>query len=388
MSHDLICAWLGLPAGVWPPDHYSLLGLKPGENDPDRIEESVHQRLDAVRRYQMTHPEQATEAMNRIAQAFVCLSEPASKRVYDVALLGAAAEAPADRGADDRDPLVLVYNPAGDQPAPPVRVTYDPAAGQAAPPVRVTYDPAAGQAPPPVRRPQVVPPPLPPSAEPIPLATAVALEPAAAVSVEPILVAEPADPLAEAARSAPARRGLHTKRQLYHRIVRTRKLLELWNQAGMYLASPKRRVSRLADVNELMRVLRTVRDELRGFPPVLGEAGQAGYLVLALTQLNTPPVLAALAPAQREALSRDWQAGRTLLDGHRDYLRQEARAMRRRTLSQRLGRFARTFVAERPGALLVLVAVLALNTALFRTYVVGWVYHLIKPPPANVTSDP
>jgi hypothetical protein len=275
MSHDLICAWLGLPVGVWPPDHYSLLGLKPGENDPDRIEESVHQRLDAVRRYQMTHPEQATEAMNRIAQAFVCLSEPASKRVYDVGLLGPAAEAPADGGpgAEDRDPLVLVYNPASDQPAPPVRVTYDPAAEHAAPPVRVTYDPAAGQAAPPVRRPPVVPPPLPPSAELIPVATAVALEPAAAIPLEPILVAEPADPLAEAARSGPARRGLHTKRQLYHRIVRTRKLLELWNQAGKYLASPKRRISRLADVNELMRVLRTVRDELRGFPRVFGEAG-------------------------------------------------------------------------------------------------------------------
>src|SRR5579872_7186648 len=94
MSHDLISAWLGLPSGEWPPDHYTLLGLTPGENDPKLIEERVHQRLDTVRRYQMIHPEPATEAMNRIAQAFVCLSEPASKRVYDAALLGTAAVEP------------------------------------------------------------------------------------------------------------------------------------------------------------------------------------------------------------------------------------------------------------------------------------------------------
>src|SRR5437588_738333 len=29
MSHELICAWLGLPPDPWPPDHYALLGLTP-----------------------------------------------------------------------------------------------------------------------------------------------------------------------------------------------------------------------------------------------------------------------------------------------------------------------------------------------------------------------
>src|SRR5262245_58275659 len=185
MSHDLICAWLGLPAGVWPPDHYSLLGLKPGENDPQRIEESVHQRLDAVRRYQMTHPEQATEAMNRIAQAFVCLSEPTSKRVYDIELLGPAAgnDALAAAAVEERDPLVLVYNPGDGQWAPPVRIAYSPGEQQSAPPVRVTYDPTAEQAAPPVRRAPAVPPPLPTVGEPLPVATAVALDAEAVTAV-------------------------------------------------------------------------------------------------------------------------------------------------------------------------------------------------------------
>ena len=117
MKPDLICEWLGLPAGTWPPDHYRLLGLEPGESDAERIERRIHERLDAVRRYQMAHPEQATEAMNRLAQAYVCLTEPASKRAYDAVLFGTAApvalaEAPAPR-PERPDPLAWLFGPAG-----------------------------------------------------------------------------------------------------------------------------------------------------------------------------------------------------------------------------------------------------------------------------------
>src|ERR1051325_196778 len=113
MSHELICTWLGLsPKDGWPPDHYRLLGLQRGESDVAKIEEHVHQRLDTVRHYQMMHPEEATEAMNRLAQAFVCLTDPAAKRDYDTKVLGlpppepaAAPEAP----PEPRDPLAWLY---------------------------------------------------------------------------------------------------------------------------------------------------------------------------------------------------------------------------------------------------------------------------------------
>src|SRR5438270_3990805 len=83
MSHELICTWLGLGAGDWPPDHYRLLGLEPDESDSARIEQRVHDRLEAVRRYQLLHPELVTEAMNRLAQAYVCLTDPDARRAYD-----------------------------------------------------------------------------------------------------------------------------------------------------------------------------------------------------------------------------------------------------------------------------------------------------------------
>ena len=83
MENDKIRAWLGLPAGNWPPDHYALLGLSPGEVDAARIEQHVHDRLAKLRCYQLSHPEQATEAMNRLAQAFMCLTDPKAKQAYD-----------------------------------------------------------------------------------------------------------------------------------------------------------------------------------------------------------------------------------------------------------------------------------------------------------------
>ena len=49
MDHQLICEWLGLDSQTWPPDHYRLLGLDPGEADPDRI--NIDIALAGLRRY-------------------------------------------------------------------------------------------------------------------------------------------------------------------------------------------------------------------------------------------------------------------------------------------------------------------------------------------------
>src|SRR5260370_22484680 len=87
MNYERICTWLGLPTGVWPPDHYRLLGISPGTADPAQIERHVFERMETVRRYQLQDPDLATEAMNRLAQAFVCLTNPEAKKTYDVQML-------------------------------------------------------------------------------------------------------------------------------------------------------------------------------------------------------------------------------------------------------------------------------------------------------------
>jgi hypothetical protein len=118
MDFRLIGTWLGLPAGPWPPDHYTLLGLKPGEVDSACIEQSVHERLMRVRSYQLTHPALATEAMTRLAKAFDCLTNPATKAAYDQAhfphLIVAAPV------ASSRTPTAIASDTASTMPAPVV----------------------------------------------------------------------------------------------------------------------------------------------------------------------------------------------------------------------------------------------------------------------------
>ena len=332
MSHEIICEWLDLPAGSWPPDHYRLLGLEPGESDPEVIEQRVHQRLDAVRRYQMAHPEPATEAMNRLAQAYVCLTDPASKQSYDAALRGEVVAAPvavaavSEAKSETPDPLAWLFGPAASVPRPP-------------------------------------------SATPPPLPRLPALPPAASQVLTPAPEPrEPVDPiLAAAQESWPARRGLGTKRALYGRVTATRKLLRAWGQMGRYVESPKRRLSRTADGPELIRLLGEMTTQLRRFPALMGAAGQPGYLAVVLArQEDAVRSFQALDLHQRDALSRDWLAGRKLLLAHRDFLRQEIRAMRKRTWRQRLARAAYAVLTDQPATLFLLLLLLALNIALWR----------------------
>src|SRR5438105_7599811 len=126
MSHKLICSWLGLPEETWPPDHYLLLGLERGESDAEFIERQVHERLELFRRYQLTHPEQVTEAMNRLAQAFLCLTDPKAKQAYDAQVLGMAhvpEPEPVGVATEGGDPLGWLFGAPGDaasEPSSPV----------------------------------------------------------------------------------------------------------------------------------------------------------------------------------------------------------------------------------------------------------------------------
>jgi hypothetical protein len=86
MSHELICSCLQLSPDHWPPNHYTLLGLEPGEVELSRIEHCAQERMERLRRYQLTHAEQVTEGMNRLAQALVCLTDPVARKAYDAKL--------------------------------------------------------------------------------------------------------------------------------------------------------------------------------------------------------------------------------------------------------------------------------------------------------------
>lgn len=122
MNHEWIRSCLELPPGAWPPDHYTLLGLEHGEADSRRIEQRVQERMEKLRLYQLTHTEQATEAMNRLAQALVCLSDPAARQAYDAHLssrqLGRARR-PSDSRPYGRNRQSLAAKPRLASPAYP-----------------------------------------------------------------------------------------------------------------------------------------------------------------------------------------------------------------------------------------------------------------------------
>lgn len=350
MGYELICSWLGLPAGSWPPDHYRLLGLEPGEVDTALIEQRVHQRIDSVRCYQMRYPEQATEAMRLLARAFDCLTDPAGKKAYDATLLGPSAvatvEPPSRAVLEARDPLAWLYDP------PPPRGTAaanEPEEDPTASDSTVTSAPTVE-----------IPPAQPVVPEPPPSSPAVT-------------PAEPSDPVLEAARSARARRRLSTKRALYRRIVLTRTLIRTWSRVGKYLASPKRRLNRPSEATDLIRQLEEIQDLLHRFPPLMGEAGQPGYLVVTLSQLVIVPTFQTMDLKARKALSDDWKRGLRLLMAHRDFLRQEIRLMRRRALWTRLVGTFHAMPTDWPVAfLLLLIALAALNIALWRGPLSKW----------------
>lgn len=170
------------------------------------------------------------------------------------------------------------------------------------------------------------------------------------------------DPVVEAAQSPVARRGLGTKRALYHRISRTRQLLRAWVQTGRFIGEAGAQLRKRADAVELVRQLTTIRQLLQGFPPLLGNAGQPGYLVIALAR--QPMILQtfqALLPSQREALVRDWQAGLALLAAHRLFLREELWGLRRQGRLGRAVRAVRSLFGDHPGLWLLLVALAVLN---------------------------
>ena len=364
MSHELICTWLKIPADSWPPDHYTLLGLEAAESDPARIEQHVHQRHECLLRYQLTHPEQVTEAMNRLAQAFNCLSDPAAKKAYDTTHFPDRVPAP---------PPAPTPPPAAPAPPPveprPLAATPDPLAWLYGPwsraaPKRPWRHPPRSRCPRtslPIRRP-----PRPwlvgfrrSAATDAPSPAATAPEPP-----PPATELEAEDPVVElAAFSAPARRGLGSKLALYYRISPGASCCGPGFRSATTSAT-RFQLTKKPDAIDLVRQLGTIRQLLQGFPPLLGQAGQPGYLVIALArQQMIVQTFLALLPSQREALVRDWQEGLKLLAAHRRFLRDELWALHRKGWIGRSFRVMRALVTDQPGLWLVLLALLAANLA-------------------------
>src|SRR5205823_4842076 len=98
--------WLGIPKDQRPPTHYQLLGISPGEQDREVIEEASIRQTTHLRAYQIgAHTAECTRILNEVAQARRVLLDPAKRRAYDQSLANKSAHKAA---TDSSDPHKLV----------------------------------------------------------------------------------------------------------------------------------------------------------------------------------------------------------------------------------------------------------------------------------------
>ena len=321
MNRDMICGWLGLADKRWPPDPYALLGLSAEQCDAPLIEKRVHERMCRLRGYQLLHPEEATEGMTRVAQAYITLIERHS-----------SGQAP--KPAVPPPPAAAAPEPAIPLPALK-RGSDDTAIAQ-----KTKLDWHA--APPPVRGGPKTPRAAIPVGIPEPVAPPVPTEQAQAEKEEEII-----RNLAE--ESSEARAGLLTLRTVLERADLTRQLLIAWRRVGRYLGNPRRRITRDLERSDFTRKLEAVIEAAERHPEFVAHPGRPGYRAIALAHLQiTPDVFNAMGEEPRELLARDWALAHKILLAHRRYLLRQFKALRRQGLLGRAKYTLRSIYNEHP----------------------------------------
>jgi len=76
---DVYKEWLGIPADVRPPDHYTLLRLVMFEDDAEKVRANYRKLNAHVRKYATgQYLLRSQELLNELAKAMLCLTDPAS----------------------------------------------------------------------------------------------------------------------------------------------------------------------------------------------------------------------------------------------------------------------------------------------------------------------
>ncbi len=297
MNKEMLCAWLGLPKAVWPPDAWALLGLPHGDHDLPTIEKSVQDRMAKLRCYQLSFPEEATEGMNRLADAFVTLTEAASKKAPP------PVQAPEAKPAPEMSKDTSVTN-------------------------KTKMDWRA--APPPVRKetaslPELI------AEEEGRNGDVLTAKPFVAPARPHRREIDPALTRDLAEESAEATGNLGTLDAVIERVEQTRRLLHVWDQLGKHLrATPKKTSAKESEA--FAARLEKIAVAMQTYPAFLGQPGLPGYRVVVQARFKIPLASVRGMPAeQRDDLLFDYQAARQILLTHRKYLRRMFRSLRRQS---------------------------------------------------------
>jgi hypothetical protein len=345
MDTNTLRTWLGLPPGPWPPGDRELLGLGLELISPADVELRALEQMEKLRPHQLIHPDLVTEGMNRLAQALITLTSPATAT--------ATGQKP-DGGGETLPPVIQPVRPKPRRPRRPAK-----------PHTPTRQEPPTQTAPTGVERNVVF------EAEPVAADKVVQPEPGvfrppALLSGEAIVPDEVPRPAAVAQRhkrvAIPAGR-----RDGYAALVRLRKLLWGMEQLRPFFADPGERLVTPLRLFEYIRAVRAFRNEVRrersaGWPASHGR--------LVLTVVEHPlslSVFRELVPSQRHAVAADWAMTHKELSGDYAWLRRYLTETKPSQGWLRNVRKSRGWLRGNPEWLLVVVASAAFVAAVIRT---------------------
>ncbi|MBO0697290.1 MAG: hypothetical protein J2P46_02745 [Zavarzinella sp.] len=340
---DKLRTWLNLPDGPWPPDHYALIGLKPGQGSPEEIEARVLERLELLRRYQLPHPDEATEGMNLLARALDTLTDPQARKAYDRSL-GLQRVTTVELPPPADDPLNVLFpgvpllpaEPEGPAPADETPILPDVFALP-----DVEDEPDVDDDPEFIEEGRLELPPL------------------------PVL---PAVARLETPHEARPGRPKSPKRELYAELARVRKVLRVWERARPYLTDTDRTFSRRTDSLALMGCLAELRPLLPTVCDLIASPHRPGGIVAALARQRLMfDTFRTLLPSQREALAKDFRAAHYRLAGYYDDLREEVRLKNEKDWSRLVLYPLLRYLGDHPEWLFLPLALLALAVAVVRS---------------------
>jgi hypothetical protein len=335
MIEDKLRGWLKIADGPWPPDLYALIGLPVGAGTPQEIEGRVLERLELLRRYQLPHPDEATEGMNLLARALDTLTDPDARRAYDRSL-GLRPVTKVEPSADAEFERMFEEVPPAPAEVPepgPVDAINE------LPQLDDEFDVDD--------EPEIL---AETTVQPLP---------------EAILLPAVARPEAEPAKST---RPKSPRRELYADLARVRRVLRLWERARPYLTDTERTFTRRTDTLALMGCLAELRPLLHTVSDLIASPKRPGNLVASLARQRMHfDTFRSLLPDQRDALARDFRAAHYRLAGYYDDLRDEVRRLTEKDWSRRVFWPVMHHVADHPEWIVFPFALAALGIALVRS---------------------
>lgn len=269
MNTDLLREWLSLPAGPWPPDDRTLLGLPGGTLTALDVETRALAQMERLRTHQLVHADLVTEGMNRLAQALIALT--------DEAIL---ANRPPPKPAASTVDFILDADVLAGKSKQPVILEAEVVSSSPKMAERV-----AARKPKPPRKPKTAKKPAPQPVRP----------------AEPAVRVPDVEPIPPGTVYSPAER-----RKGYVELVALRRLLKNWEKLQPYFAAPSESLTTPSSVFGFVDSVR----ECRRSVAVDGDVAwfeDHGQTVLGVVQNPLAlPIFRSLLRGQRQELATDW----------------------------------------------------------------------------------